>query len=123
MVTYELKPREDDVLIFRYWPEDDRQSKPGQFAIDLANETANLVEPAEREFRCRTTGAEMNSMRDAINDMRAERGELPLTEEELPTEPDDLVSEWWNYYDHALRDLSRKRDAGVVPDRGAAMWY
>ena len=82
MVTYELESREGDVLIFRYWPEDDRQSKPGQFVVDLASETANLVEPAEGGFKCRTTGAEMNSMRDAINDMRAERGEPPLTEKE-----------------------------------------
>ena len=65
----------------------------------------------------------MNAMRDDINRMRLERGEEPLTEEELPTEQDDEVYEWWVYYDQVLSDLSRKHDAGEIPERGMAAWY
>ena len=123
MVTYELESRNGNILVFCYWPEDDRRSKPGRFSVDLERETASLTEPAERDFKCRTTGAEMNSMRDVINDMRTECSEPPLTEEELPIEPDDFVSEWWLYYDHALQDLSRRHGAGKIPERGTASWY
>ena len=38
----------------------------------------------------------MNELRDSINQMREERGEPPLSEEELPTEPDEAVYRWWS---------------------------
>jgi hypothetical protein len=123
MVTYELESREGDVLIYLYWPEGDREAKPGRFTINLATGTASVDEPAERDVGCRTTGAEMNGMRDAINEMRAQDGEPPLSEEELPAEPEDLVSEWWYYFDHALQDLSRRHDAGEIAERGAVSWF
>ena len=123
MVTYELVMRGGDTLTYHYWPEDDRSAKYGTITVDLSSETADLVEPAERDFKSRTTGADMNAMRDDINRMRLERGEEPLTEEELPTEQDDEVYEWWVYYDQVLSDLSRKHDAGEIPERGMAAWY
>lgn len=36
----------------------------------------------------------MNAMRGGINEMRQEHGEPLLSEEELPTEPDDAVYRW-----------------------------
>lgn len=41
----------------------------------------------EEDFVCRTSVSELNQMRDAINEMREENGELPLTEEELQLQP------------------------------------
>ena len=89
----------------------------------LYEETLSAEEPAEGDFQSHTTGAAMNAMRDSINEMRQERGEPPLSEEELPTEPDDAVYRWWWYYDHVLRDLSRRHDEGEIPERGMVAWY
>ena len=122
MVTYELVQRAEGMLRYEYWPEGDRASEPGVFVVDLNSETAHQERPAGKDFLCRTTGSEMNALRDSINRMREGGGEPPLTEEELPTEPEDAVCEWWRYYDHALRDLSRRHDEGEIPERGMVAW-
>ena len=123
MVTYELVRRNESTLVYEYWPENDRGSRPGQVFVDLASETVSLGIPAERDFQSRTTGWDMNAMRDCINEMRQELGEPPLSEEELPTEPDDSVYRWWWYYDHVWRDLSRGHDEGEMPECGMVAWY
>lgn len=123
MITYELVQRAEGMLRYEYWPEGDQTSEPGVFAVDLNSETAHLERPAEKDSLCRTTGSEMNALRDSINRMREENGELPLTEEELPAEPEGAVYEWWRYYGHALRDLSRRHDEGEIPERGMVAWY
>ena len=123
MVTYEIVQRDEGMLRYEYWPEGDQGSEPGVFAVDLNSETAHLERPAEKDSLCRTTGSEMNALRDSISRMREERGEPPLSEEELSTEPEDAVYEWWRYYDHALRDLSRRHDKGEIPERGMVAWY
>lgn len=123
MVTYELIHRSGNELLYQYWPEDDRSSRPGRIAIDINRETSSLEEPAERDFQDSVTGADMNALRDAINDMRRERGEDPLTEEELPAEPDNAVCRWWYYYDHVIQCLSRRLDKGERPEHGTVAWY
>ena len=55
-------------------------------------------------------------MRDAINEMRAENGEPPLTEEELPTATED--EEWYYYVDHAIRRVREQLKKGVIPEKG-----
>ena len=65
----------------------------------------------------------MNALRDAINDMRRERGENPLTEEELPAEPDNAVCRWWYYYDHVVQGLPRRLDKGERPEHGTVAWW
>ena len=80
MVTYELVQRDDDTLRYEYWPEGDQASEPGVFVVDLKSETAHLERPAGKDFLCRTTGSEMNALRDSINRMREESGKPPLTE-------------------------------------------
>jgi hypothetical protein len=123
MVAYELIHRSGNKLLYQYWPEDDRSSRPGRIAIDINRETSSLEEPAERDFQDNATGADMNALRDAINDMRRERGEDPLTEEELPAEPDNAVCRWWYYYDHVVQGLSRRLGKGERPEHGTVAWY
>lgn len=82
-----------------------------------------MEEPAERDFQDNATGADMNALRDAINDMRRERGEDPLTEEKLPAEPDNAVCRWWYYYDHVVQGLSRRLGKGERPEHGTVAWY
>lgn len=123
MVTYELIHRSGNKLLYQYWPEDDRSSRPGRIAIDINRETSSLEEPAERDFQDNATGADMNALRDAINDMRRERGEDSLTEEKLPAEPDNAVCRWWYYYDHVVQGLSRRLGKGERPEHGTVAWY
>lgn len=123
MVTYELIHRSGNKLLYQYWPEDDRSSRPGRIAIDINRETSSLEEPAERDFQDNATGADMNALRDVINDMRRERGEDSLTEEKLPAEPDNAVCRWWYYYDHVVQGLSRRLDKGERPEHGTVAWY
>ena len=86
MVTYELVQRDDDTLRYEYWPEGDRASEPGVFVVDLKSETAHLERPAGKDFLCRTTGSEMNALRDSINRMREESGKPPLKIKRLQRE-------------------------------------
>ena len=122
MVAYELVRRNGVALVYEYWPENDRRSRPGQVLIDLANETVSLEAPAERDLQRCTTGRDMNAMRGGINEMRQECGEPLLSEEELPIEPDDAVYRRWWYYDHVQGDLSRRHDEGKMPERGMVAW-
>ncbi|WP_297157297.1 hypothetical protein [uncultured Ellagibacter sp.] len=123
MVTYELVRRNESTLVYEYWPENDRGSRPGKVFVDLANETVSLGAPTERDLQRCTTGRDMNAMRDGVTEMRQERGEPLLFEEELPTEPDDAVYRWWWYYDHVQRDFSRRHDEGKIPERGMVAWH
>ena len=60
MATYELVKRDGDAPAYHYWPEGDKSSKRGTIIVDLSTETASLVELAERDFKSRTTGTDMN---------------------------------------------------------------
>lgn len=85
----------------KYFRRNHRDCKPGIFSISLTTGEVLHEVVAEEDFLCRTSAKELNEMRDAINEMRKENGEPPLTEEELPTATED--EEWYQYADHAIR--------------------
>lgn len=121
MVTYYLAHQDDKKLIYHYYPENKQEYKCGSICVCLKTNNVQLDSVAEEDFLRRTTAAELNEMRDAINDMRKENGEPPLTEEELPTATED--EEWYWYADHAMRDIAKKLDEGNTPEKGTVMWY
>lgn len=123
MVTYELIRCEESKLEYAYWPEGDRASKQSAIVVDLGAETVLLAVPAERDFQSHTTGSAMNMLRDSINQTRAENGEPPLLVEEFPIDPEESVHRWCWYYDHVLRDLSRRHNEGEIAERGTVYWY
>ena len=60
-------------------------------------------------------------MRDAINQMRIERGTPELTEEEMPLAIED--EEWYQYADHAIRRIFEEYEKGNIPEKGTVAWY
>ena len=102
MVTFELESMTSDKAVYKYFPENHRESVYGVFSISLVNGDVVLEVVAEEDHLCRTSASELNAMRDAINEMRAENGEPPLTEEELPTTSAKKVKHF------AVRDLLDK---------------
>ena len=125
MVEFELcRDASDEPMrfLYRYWPEGDRALEPGLMSLDLEGRVVTLRRAAEGDACSRTTAAELNAMRDSINAMRAEEGEPPLTEEELPTVPDDYVEERYQYFDHARSRLLELVMLGELPQGGTAAW-
>ncbi len=60
-------------------------------------------------------------MRNAINQMRIERGALELTEEEMPSATED--EEWYQYADHAIRRIFEEYKKGNILEKGTVAWY
>lgn len=121
MVTFELESMTSDKAVYKYFPENHREGAYGVFSISLVNGDVVLEVVAEEDHLCKTSASELNAMRDAINEMRAENGEPPLTEEELPTATED--EEWYYYVDHAIRRVREQLKKGVIPEKGTVAWY
>ena len=116
MVTFDIESKTLDKVVYRYFPENNRDSEPGIFSISLTTGEVMLEVVAEEDHICRTSASELNTMRDAINEMRAENGEPPLTEDELPIATED--EEWYYYVDHAIRGVRDELEKGIIPEKG-----
>ncbi|MGI6095335.1 MAG: hypothetical protein ACOYBL_07875 [Lachnospiraceae bacterium] len=121
MVVFDIESKDSDKVVYKYFPENHRDSKPGIFSISLITGEVLLEVVAEEDHICRTSASELNAMRDAVNEMRAENGEQPLTEEELPTATED--EEWYYYADRAIRRVRDELEKGVIPEKGMVAWY
>ena len=121
MVTFELKGMTSDKVVYKYFPENHRESAFGVFSISLVNGDVELEVAAEMDYLRRTSAKKLNEMRDAINEMRKENGEPPLTEEELPIATED--EEWYQYADHAIRRIKKAMEEGNILEKDTVAWY
>lgn len=121
MVTFFVDSRNDTEVVYKYYPEGHTDKPHGLIKVDLVGEAVSVKAVAEEDFLCRTSVDELNEMRNAINEMRLENGEPPLTEEELPTAAEG--SEWYYYAEHVIRRLIEEFDKGNVPEKGTVAWY
>lgn len=121
MVTFVIDNKDSAKAVYRYYPENHMDSSFGIISIHLNNVGVSIDKVAEEDFLCRTSADELNSMRDAINDMRRENGEPPLTEDELPTATKD--EEWYYYADHVIRRIKEELGNGNIPEKGTVTWY
>lgn len=121
MVKFRLKKRDDNRYTYEYFPEGDFSKKAGIIIVDTVAEHVWVEKIAEEDFECHTTADELNDMRNTINEMRAENGEPPLTEEELPTATKG--SRWYYYANHAIKRLCDMFNAGKEPTEDIAVWY
>ena len=92
MVTFYIESKDATQVIYKYFPEDHMDKSFGLIRVDLVREEITVKVVAEEDFVCRTSSDELNEMRSAINEMRLQNGEPPLTEEELPIATEG--SEW-----------------------------
>ena len=74
MVTFVIDNKDSAKAVYRYYPENHMDSSFGIISIHLNNVGVSIDKVAEEDFLCRTSADELNSMRDAINDMRRENG-------------------------------------------------
>ena len=79
MVKFKLKEKTDNKYTYEYFPEADFSKGAGLIIVDLCAEIVFVEKVAEKDFLRRTTIDELNNMRNAINEMRAENGEPLLT--------------------------------------------
>ncbi len=121
MVTFVFEKKDDTKAVYRYYPENHTDNPFGVIVVCLENGDVTIDRVAEEDFICRTSADDLNSMRDAINEMRKENGEPPLTEEELPTATEG--EEWYYYADHVIRRIREELENGNIPERGTVAWY
>lgn len=119
MVTFAIKNKFSDKLVYEYFLENHLDSKCGVISIIRKNRDITL-EAAEEDFVCKTSAKELNEMRNAINEMRKETGQEPLTEE-LSTATED--EEWYYYADHVIRRILNEMEKGNIPEKGTVVWY
>lgn len=121
MVTFVIENTDSTKAVYRYYPENHMDLSFGLVSVCLENGDATIDVAAEEDFICRTSTDELNSMRDAINEMRKENGNPPLTEEESPTATES--NEWYYYADHVIRRLKEELENGNIPEKGTVAWY
>lgn len=117
MVTFEKQKEDEKYISFLYYPENDREKKPGLIVVDKQKEKIDIVEVAEEDFERDIPSEELNELANAINEMKLENGETDFVE--LEAEPEHSV---W-YGDHAVSEICRHLRNGVVPEKGSQMWY
>ena len=121
MVTFAIECKDATKVVYRYFPENHMDSSFGVISVQLENGDISLDVVAEEDFVCITSAVELNEMRDAINEMRRENGEPPLTEEELPTATED--DEWYYYADHVIRRIRDDMEKGSIQEKATVVWY
>lgn len=121
MVTFELESMSSDKVVYRYFPENHRESAYGVFSISLVSGNVALEIVAEEDHLCRTSAKELHEMRNAINEMRKENGEPLQTESELPIAIED--EEWYQYANHAIRRVKKAMEEGSLLEKGTVAWY
>lgn len=121
MVTFRMIFKSDKEIRYEYFPEGNKASTPGIIDINLVNKEIKVLLPAEQDILITATAESLNVMRKSINEMRAELGEQPLTEEELP-----IVTHNRHYYCYASKAINRIIDSynnGILLEDGHVIWY
>ena len=117
MVTFELFSKNEKELIYWYYPEGNKENKHGVIVVDLAEDSIEITELAEKDYMQIFSPDEINGLVDAINQMKKERGETDL--EEYIIQPVRRIP----YGDHALSEIAKQIDSGVIPEKGTVAWY
>lgn len=66
MVTFILVKRNGNLLVYRYYPNDDRSKSPGEITVDLDNQLFEITELAEDDFEYDISPEEINILINAI---------------------------------------------------------
>lgn len=120
MVTFELIEKDDDHVVYNYWPENDRTKNPGKITINRIAEDIDL-ELAEGDFWCSSSVEEQNCMSQSMNQVRIEEGKPELTEEEWPVATEEM--RWTFCGSHAIHQILKSYNAGSIPENGMEAWY
>ncbi len=117
MVTFRLVEENDRLLIYWYFPDGDEEKRHGVIVVDKEKETIKITELAEDDWERDIPPEEINKLIDAMNEMKAERGETDFVEH--------ISRPRHNIYfgDHAVRRIVEELNNGNIPKKGTAAWY
>lgn len=117
MVTFRRVYEDDHTIVFWYFPEGRECKGHGVIVVDKDHEEIDITEIAPGDFERLIPAEELNEMAESINRAKRELGETDFSE--MTTEPERSVF----FGDHAVRKIIENLRKGIVPDKGAAMWY
>lgn len=117
MVTFELINENEHYLTYYYYPEGDKNKKPGIIVVDKMNKQIKIQEIAEDEWERDIPPDEINILGEAINNMVRESSGSDFIE--LATEPEHSIF----YGDHAVSEIKKHLLKGEIPHSGRQVWY
>ena len=117
MVTYKLINKNKGKYVYEYFPESDVSKKGGLITFDFTNKNYEITRLAEMDRVKDISADELNSLADAINEMKREIGETDYVE--YVTEPEQEVI----YADKVISKIQECYLNGGIPKSGTVMWY
>ena len=117
MVTFEVIDENECYLTYYYYPEGNKNIKPGIIVVDRQNMQIVVKELAEDDWERDIPPEELNELGEAINNMVRENGGSDFVE--LVTESVHSVF----YADHAVNEIKKRLLNGEIPHDGRQVWY
>ena len=121
IVTFDLVVNNDTISQYLYYPENHRKSRPGILVYYKKTDHIEIKQVAEEDICVTHTMAELNSLRDAVNEMRMEEGRAPLSEKEWACSTEDET--YYLYASHASSKIQEEFQKGHVLEQGMSAWY
>lgn len=101
MVTFLLKTVKDGLYTYEYYPEDNRQSKPGIITLCTISKRLSLEKLAEEDFMCQTK-------------------DTPQIKNEISLDIDERCH---FYADHVMSKIWDSYMEGTPLKNGTVVWY
>lgn len=101
MVSFILKSVKDGLYTYEYYPEDNRQSKPGVITLCTISKRISLDKLAEEDFVCQSK-------------------DTPKTKNEISLEIDERC---YFYADHVMCKIWDSYMEGTPLKNGTVVWY
>ena len=117
MVDFELIEERINKLVYWYYPEGNKSSKPGTIIVDRIEGDIKIAELADKDFERDIAADELNTLAEAINEMKRERGATDFVE--FTSESEHSVY----YGEQAVWGIRDKLHEGIVPKKGNRIWY
>lgn len=117
MVVFELINIDGDILIYYYWPNGNKDKKPGVIVADRKNKSVIIKEIAEDDFEGIITAEELNEMTDSWNEDLIAEGKEPCWEYV------DYDLKYCFFGTHAVEEIKEAINQDSIKEKGASAWY
>lgn len=115
MVTFILKNRTVNRLVYEYYPEGDSEKLPGLISVWLKKSDVVLDVVAEDDFITFSISKEISELRDSIDEIYAELGMSPESDEWEDFEDDN---DCYYYADVVINKIKNAMLRMEFPDNG-----
>ncbi|MCF0137134.1 MAG: hypothetical protein HUJ66_02085 [Oscillospiraceae bacterium] len=120
MVTFRLMEKNDETVVYRYFPNGKAEHGFGLIVIDRLAGKIDVTELAPDDMLRRHTVEDQLRIREAIVNMRRTEQLPELTEEEFPIPTQDRISTV--FADHAIQKIVEAYNQGQILEEGQAIW-